>query len=99
MTWEHHVRQLSVGQRVAVIIALLLLPMAVLSIVSAAVLNDQEMAFRESVEESIHTLLPLTTLEHYLQRALVDELEAQSNEPVPAAHDVNRLQLLSSRRE
>jgi diguanylate cyclase (GGDEF)-like protein len=48
-----------------------------------AVLNEQEIAFRESVEESIHTLLPLTTLEHYLQRALVDELEAQSSESVP----------------
>jgi len=83
MAWEQHLRQLSVGQRMAVIIALLLLPMAVLSVASAMVLNDQEMAFRESVEESIHTLLPLTTLEHYLQRALVDELEAQSNESVP----------------
>ena len=83
MVWEQHLRQLSVGQRIAVMIALLLLPMAVLSVVSAMVLNDQEMAFRESVQESIHTLLPLTTLEHYLQRALIDELEAQSNESVP----------------
>lgn len=73
MAWEQHLRQLSVGQRIAVIIALLLLPMAVLSVVSAMILNDQEMAFRESVQESIHTLLPLTTLEHYLQRALIDD--------------------------
>lgn len=83
MSLERHLRKLSVGQRMAAIIALLLLPMAALSIASVAVLNDQEIAFRDSVEESIQTLLPLTTLEHYLQRALVDELEAQSNESVP----------------
>jgi diguanylate cyclase (GGDEF)-like protein len=83
MNWENKLRQLSVGQRMAIIIALLLLPMAALSIASLAVLEEQEGAFRESVEESVHTLLPLTTLEHYLQRALVDELQAQSNESVP----------------
>ena len=83
MLWEHQLRRLSVGQRIAAIIALLLLPMGALSLVSVTLLNEQEIAFRESVEESIHTLLPLTTLEHYLQRALVDELEAQSNESVP----------------
>lgn len=83
MLLENKLRQLSVGQRIAAVIALLLLPMAALSLASVAVLNDQEATFRESVEESIHTLMPLTTLEHYLQRALVDELKAQSNESVP----------------
>lgn len=83
MLLERQLRQFSVGQRIAAIVMLLLLPMAVLSMVSALVLNNQEVAFRDSVEESIHTLLPLTTLEHYLQRAMVDELEAQSDESTP----------------
>ncbi len=83
MLLERQLRQFSVGQRIVAIAMLLLLPMVVLSAVSAIILNDQETAFRDSVEESIHTLLPLTTLEHYLQRALVDELEAQSNESIP----------------
>lgn len=83
MSMENKLRRLSVGQRIAAVIALLLLPMGVLSLASVLVLNEQEATFRESVEESIHTLMPLTTLEHYLQRALVDELKAQSNESVP----------------
>lgn len=76
-------RRLSVRQRMMAIIALLLLPLAVLSAVSMMVLNEQEMAFRDSVEESVHGLLPLTTLEHYLQQALVDELLAESHDSVP----------------
>ena len=83
MVIERVLRRLSVGQRIGVIIALLLAPLATLSVVSAVVLNQQEMAFRDSVEESLHTLLPLTTLEQLLDRALVDELEAQSHESVP----------------
>jgi diguanylate cyclase (GGDEF)-like protein len=76
-------RRLSVRQRVMAIIAVLLLPLAALSAVSMMVLNEQEMAFRDSVEESVHGLLPLTTLEYYLQQALVDELLAESNDAVP----------------
>jgi diguanylate cyclase (GGDEF)-like protein len=76
-------RRLSVRQRMTAIIALLLLPLAVLSAVSMMVLNEQEMAFRDSVEESVHGLLPLGTLEYYLQQALVDELLAESNDSVP----------------
>lgn len=83
MAWEDRLRQMTVGQRMAIILGLLLLPLAALSIVSTLVINDQEAQFRESVEESITTLLPLTTLEHYLQRALVDEMQAESNEAVP----------------
>ncbi|MBB6184381.1 GGDEF domain-containing protein [Oleiagrimonas soli] len=83
MRLERHLRRWSVGQRVAVIVALLLLPLAILSAVSMTVLNEQGEAFRASVEESVHTLLPLTTLEHYLQRALVDELLAESHQAAP----------------
>jgi diguanylate cyclase (GGDEF)-like protein len=83
MLLEQRLRQASVGHRIAATIALLLVPLAALSVASIVVLNEQETTFRESVEESIHTLLPLTTLEHYLQRALVDEWKAQSNESVP----------------
>ncbi|TAL89362.1 MAG: hypothetical protein EPN62_03225, partial [Candidimonas sp.] len=56
-------RRLSVRQRMMAVIAVLLLPLAVLSAVSMMVLNEQEIAFRDSVEESIHGLIPLTTLE------------------------------------
>jgi len=80
---EVWLRRLSVRQRMTAIIALLLLPLAVLSAVSMMVLNEQEMAFRDSVEESVHGLLPLGTLEYYLQQALVDELLAESNDSVP----------------
>jgi len=80
---EDWLRRLSVAQRVAVIPALLLLPLAALSVVTVFVLNEQELAFRQSVQESIQTLRPLTTLQTYLERAQVDELEAQSNEPTP----------------
>lgn len=80
---EALLRRLSVRQRMTAIIALLLLPLAVLSAVSMMVLNEQEMAFRDSVEESVHGLLPLGTLEYYLQQALVDELLAESNDAVP----------------
>ncbi|MCP1375013.1 GGDEF domain-containing protein [Dyella lutea] len=80
---ERVLRRFSVAQRIGAIILLLLAPLATLSVVSMAVLNRQEMAFRDSVEESLHTLLPLSTLEQLLQRAMVDELEAQSHESVP----------------
>lgn len=83
MILERQLRKLSVGRRMGVILILLLLPLAALSMASVVVLNRQEIAFRDAVEESIHTLLPLTTLEHYLESALVDELEAQTRETVP----------------
>ncbi len=80
---ERILRTLSVRQRMSVIIALLLVPLAVLSSVSMIVLNEQEMAFRDTVEESVHGLVPLATLEYYLQQALVDELLAESHDSVP----------------
>ncbi|WP_329742203.1 GGDEF domain-containing protein [Dyella sp. A6] len=83
MKWEQRLRMFSVSQRLAMFLALVLLPMLILSVVSVSVLNDQELAFRDSVEESVTTLLPLNTLEHYLQRAMVDELEMQSSESTP----------------
>ena len=83
MKWEQRLRRLSVAQRLALFLLLVLLPLVALSVVSVAVLNEQEAAFSESVEESVTTLLPLSTLEHYLQRALVDELEEQTGESTP----------------
>lgn len=80
---EALLRRLSVRRRMLAIIAVLLLPLAVLSAVSLWVLNEQEMAFRDSVEEAVHGLIPLTTLEYYLQQALVDELLAESNDEIP----------------
>lgn len=83
MFMERTLRRFTVGRRIGLIIVLLLVPLATLSLVSMAVLNRQEIAFRDSVEESLHALLPLTTLEQLLERAMVDELEAQSHESVP----------------
>lgn len=83
MKWERRLRRFSVSQRLAFFLVLVLLPLVALSVVSVAVLNEQEVAFSESVEESVTMLLPLSTLEHYLQRALVDELEAQSGQSSP----------------
>jgi diguanylate cyclase (GGDEF)-like protein len=87
---ETLLRRLSVRRRVMALIAVLLLPLAVLSAVSMIILNEQEMAFRDSVEESIHGLIPLTTLEYYLQQALVDELLAESNDAVPGFAGLTR---------
>jgi diguanylate cyclase (GGDEF)-like protein len=83
MRWERRLRQLTVAQRLALFLVLVLLPLVALSVVSVAVLNEQEAGFSESVEESVTMLLPLSTLEHYLQRALVDELEEQSGQSSP----------------
>ncbi|HET6806038.1 MAG TPA: hypothetical protein VFH59_11420, partial [Frateuria sp.] len=83
MKWETRLRQLSVPQRLGLFLVLVLTPLVALSVVSVAVLNEQEMAFSDSVEESVTMLLPLGTLEHYLQRALVDELEEQSGQSSP----------------
>lgn len=87
---EALLRRLSVRQRMMAVIAILLLPLAVLSAVSVIVLDEQEMAFRDSVEESVHGLIPLTTLEYYLQQALVDELLAESNDSVPGFAGLTR---------
>lgn len=83
MFLEYTLRRWPVGRRITVMFALLLLPVLGLSLASLMVVNEQEATFRDSVEESIHTLMPLTTLEHYLQQAMVDELLAQSHESVP----------------
>jgi diguanylate cyclase (GGDEF)-like protein len=83
MKWEQRLRRLSVAQRLAIFLVVVLLPLVALSVVSVAVLNQQETDFSESVEASVTMLLPLSTLEHYLQRALVDELEEQSGQPSP----------------
>lgn len=83
MFLERQLRQWPVGRRVVIMLGALSLPMLALSVASVAVVNQQEMTFRESVEESVHTLMPLTTLERYLQQALVDELMAETSESVP----------------
>ncbi|OBS10081.1 GGDEF domain-containing protein [Acidihalobacter prosperus] len=94
LTLEHLLRRLSVGQRIAIMLALLLLPMAALSVVSLDVLEHQELDFRQSVQESINALLPLATLEHYLERAQVDELEAETDTSAPnftaLTHNIDR---------
>ncbi|KEZ78169.1 diguanylate cyclase [Salinisphaera hydrothermalis C41B8] len=78
---ESALRRVSVGRRTIAVLVLLLLPLGVLSIVSVAVLDAQQSAFRESVQESIDTLMPLTTLEYYLQSARIDGLEAETGQP------------------
>ncbi|MES1938091.1 GGDEF domain-containing protein [Salinisphaera hydrothermalis] len=83
---EAMLRRISVARRTIAVLVLLLLPLGVLSLVSITVLNTQQNAFRQSVQESIDTLMPLTTLEYYLQNARIDELEAETGKPVSDAH-------------
>lgn len=95
---ESLLRRFTVRQRMLAILLILLLPLAVLSAVSMVVLNEQETAFRDTVEESVHALIPLTTLEYYLQQALVDEMLAESSDRVPDfAHLTNNVDRSFSR--
>ncbi len=90
--FEVLLRRFTLRQRMLAILLILLLPLAVLSTVSMVVLNEQETAFRDTVEESVHALIPLTTLEYYLQQALVDEMLAESSDKVPDfAHLTNNV--------
>ncbi|MGB7754721.1 MAG: diguanylate cyclase [Salinisphaera sp.] len=95
---EAALRRFSVRRRTAVILALVLLPLGVLSVVSLVVLDKQQSAFQQSVQESIDTLLPLTTLEHYLQSAQLDELEAETGKPLGDARTLaTRIDAIFSR--
>lgn len=59
MKWEQRLRRLSVAQRLGIFLVVVLLPLVALSVVSVAVLNQQEADFSESVEESVTMLLTL----------------------------------------
>lgn len=83
MSLELLLRRVSVGKRAAVAAAVLLLPMTVLLAVSVLVLQGEESQVQEAIDAAVSGLVPLTTLEYDLQRALTDELEAQSGESVP----------------
>ena len=85
-----NLRRLSVGQRVSLIVLILLLPLAGLSLISVLVLNQEEIAFRDTVDESIRTLLPLSTLEHYLERAMVIELASESKQTIPGFSELTQ---------
>jgi len=76
-------RKLSVGSRVALAALVLLLPLSVLIPASVVVLQRQEAELERSIDDGIEALVPLGTLEYDLQRALSDELIAQSGESVP----------------
>ncbi len=83
MWFEKTLRRISVGKRLAIASAALVLPMTILIAASAMVLQQQESELHKTIEASVDTLLPLTTLEYDLQRALTDELEAETGQSVP----------------
>jgi diguanylate cyclase (GGDEF)-like protein len=85
-----NLRQLSVGQRISLIVLVLFLPLAGLSLISVLVLNQEEIAFRDTVDESVRTLLPLSTLEHYLERAMVIELASESKQTIPGFSELTQ---------
>lgn len=90
MRLERHLRKLSVGQRISLVVLVLLLPLAGLSLISILVLNQEEIAFRDTVDESVRTLLPLSTLEHYLERAMVIELASESKQSIPGFSELTQ---------
>ena len=51
MRWNARLRAIGVGRRLAVVLGVVLLPLAVLSVVSVRVLEDQEIQFREAVDD------------------------------------------------
>lgn len=83
MWFEKTLRRISVGKRLAIASAALVLPMTILIAASVMVLQQQESELHITIEASVDTLLPLTTLEYDLQRALTDELEAETRQSVP----------------
>ena len=83
MWFERNLRRVSVGTRTLIAGIVLVLPMTVLITVSVHVLTRQETQLRAAVEEAVQELVPLTTLEYDLQRALTDDLEAQTGQSVP----------------
>jgi len=90
MRLDDKLRQWSVGQRISLIVLVLFLPLAGLSLISVLVLNQEEIAFRDTVDESVRTLLPLSTLEHYLERAMVIELASESKQTIPGFSELTQ---------
>jgi diguanylate cyclase (GGDEF)-like protein len=80
---ERALRRLSVGKRMTLAALVLVVPMSVLIAVTVVVLEQQETALHRAISESVNTLMPLATLEYDLQRALTDELDAESGEAMP----------------
>ncbi len=83
MWLEQALRRVSVGKRVAIAGMVLVLPMTFLILFSISVLKQQEADVHRSIDEAVHVLLPLATLEYDLQRALTDDVAAESGESVP----------------
>lgn len=83
MFGERVLRRVSIGSRLAVAASVLLLPLCVLIPASVWIVQRQEAELERSIDEQIDVLLPLSTLEYDLQRALRDELMARSGEDVP----------------
>ena len=76
-------RRLSIGRRCALAGIVLVLPMTFLIAATAIVLQREEASLHGTIDEAVNALVPLTSLEYDLQRALTDELEARSGTAVP----------------
>lgn len=83
MWLEQSMRRVSVGMRTLIAGLVLVLPMTVLIAISVHILARQEGELRGTIEEAVQELVPLTTLEYDLQRAIADDLEAQTGQSVP----------------
>lgn len=83
MWLERTVRQISVGKRSAVAAVVLVLPMTLLIAATMVVLQRQETDLHHTIDEAVNALVPMTTLEYDLQRALTDDLDAETNQSIP----------------
>lgn len=83
MWFERALRRLKVGKRASIAVLALVLPMTVLIGITVATIEGEETELRDALDEAVDVLVPLATLEYDLQRALTDELEAESGESVP----------------
>lgn len=83
MWLERTLRRVTVGRRFAIAGLLLVVPMTILIVVSVVVLQRQEADIHQAIEEGVNVLVPLTTLEYDLQRAVTDELDAETGQTLP----------------
>lgn len=80
---ERYLRRVKLRRRFTIAGILLVLPMTCLIVASVIVLQQQEADIHQAIDEGVNVLVPLTTLEYDLQRALTDELDAQTGQSVP----------------
>jgi len=76
-------RRMNVAKRATIAVLTLAVPTTVLIAVTVIALQREETHMQRAVDEAVDTLVPIATLQYDLQRALTDDLEAESGESVP----------------